>query len=286
MSELRKRMTQDLVVRGLSESTRKAYLTTVTGLATFYHRSPDKITSREVQGYLLYLIEERKLAWSTCSVVVHGLRFFYNVTLGRPHANFSIPAARKPQKLPQILSAEELVRLFDRTINLKHRALLMTTYGAGLRVSEVVALKILDIDSNRMTLRIEQGKGAKDRYALLSPRLLACLRDYWSRTRPPGPWLFPTRLENRPMSPRGALRIYYQAKCRAGIHKQGGIHSLRHSFATHLLENGVDLNTIQRLLGHRSIRSTFRYLQLTSKTLTENTSPLECLDFPTLPPVA
>jgi len=180
MGALRKQMDGDLVVRGMSVRTREAYLGAVAGLAKYYRQRPDRVTEQEVQNYLLHLIEERKLAWSSCNIVAQGLKFFYRVTLKRTEAQFAVPRARQPQKLPQILSREEVVAIIENTLNPKHRAILMTAYGSGLRLNEICHLKVTDIDSKRMTIRVEQGKGAKDRYTLLSPRLLVELRRYWS----------------------------------------------------------------------------------------------------------
>jgi integrase/recombinase XerD len=276
MSALRKQMDGDLVVRGMAVRTREAYLGAVAGLAKYYGRRPDRISEQEVQKYLLHLIEERKLAWSSCNIAAQGLRFFYRVTLKRREVQFAIPRARAPQKLPEILAREEVAALLQRTLNPKHRAILMTTYAAGLRVSEVCKLKLADIDSARMTLRVEQGKGAKDRYTLLSPRLLVELRRYWAAYRP-ARWLFPMRDGAHPIDHRQAQKMFYAAKARAGIRKRCGIHGLRHAFATHLLEAGVDIHTIQRLMGHGHISSTLRYFHLARKHLTGTTSPLELL---------
>ena len=276
MGALRKQMDGDLVVRGMAVRTREAYLGAVAGLAKHYGRRPDRIGEKEVQNYLLHLIEQRKLAWSSCNVVAQGLKFFYRVTLKRSEAQFGIPTARQPQKLPQILAREEVARLIDLTAHPKHRAILMTTYGAGLRLNELCHLKLGDIDSSRMTLRVEQGKGAKDRYTLLSPRLLAELRRYWASYRPKV-WLFTTRDGEHPISDATVQKIFYAAKRRAGITKQCGIHSLRHAFATHLLEAGVDIHTIQRLMGHGHISSTLRYFHLARKHLAGTPSPLELL---------
>ena len=277
MGALRKQMDGDLVVRGMAARTREAYLGAVAGLAKYYGRRPDRIGEAEVQKYLLHLIEERKLAWSSCNIVAQGLKFFYRVTLKKSEAQFVIPRARAPQKLPQILSREEVAALIDKTLNLKHRAILMTAYGAGLRLNEICHLKVSDIDSDRMTLRVEQGKGAKDRYTLLSPRLLAELRRYWLACRP-RQWLFTARDPQRPISDHTVHRIYHTAKTRAGIVKEGGIHSLRHAFATHLLEAGVDIHTIQRLMGHGHISSTLRYFHLARKHLAGTVTPLELLE--------
>lgn len=277
MGALRKQMDGDLVVRGMSVRTREAYLGAVAGLARYYARRPDQISEQEVQGYLLHLIEERKLAWSSCNIVTQGLKFFYRVTLKRKESQFDIPRARQPQKLPQILSREEIVALIENTANLKHCAILMAAYGAGLRLNEICHLRVADVDSDRMTIRVEQGKGAKDRYTLLSPRLLAELRRYWMYYRPKV-WLFTNRAGLEPISDGTVQKIYHHAKVRARITKEGGIHSLRHAFATHLLEAGVDIHTIQRLLGHGHISTTLRYFHLARKHLMGTPSPLELLD--------
>jgi len=280
MGELRDRMHHDMVVRGLAESTRESYLAAVAGLAKFYHRSPDRLAQREVEVYLVHLAEERKLAWNTRSLITNGLRFFYHTTLGRPRMDFAIPRAKAPALLPEILSREEVARILSRPTNRKHRVLLMTGYAAGLRVSELVRLRVTDLDSDRMTIRVEQGKGGQDRYTLLSPRLLEELRAYWRGARPQ-PWLFPSQRGSRPVSVSCAQRVYERAKREAGVRKRGGIHALRHAFATHLLEAGTDLHTIQRLLGHRHLGTTMRYFHLAQKTLAERPSPLDLL--PTLP---
>ena len=277
MGALRKQMDGDLVVRGMSVRTREAYLGAVAGLAKHYGRRPDQISKREVQNYLLHLIEKRKLAWSSCNIVAQGLKFFYRVTLKRSEAQFGIPRARQPQKLPEILSREEVMVLIERTANLKHRTLLMTAYAAGLRLNELCHLKVSHIDSARMTIRVEQGKGAKDRYTLLSPRLLSELRRYWIAQRPKD-WLFPRRDASGPISDATVQKLFHAAKARAGIVKHGGIHALRHAFATHLLEAGVDVHTIQRLLGHGHISSTLRYFHLARKHLAGTSSPLELLE--------
>ena len=280
MGELRDRMHHDMVVRGLAESTRESYLAAVAGLAKFYHRSPDRLAQREVEVYLVHLAEERKLAWNTRSLITNGLRFFYHTTLGRQRMDFAIPRPKAPAKLPEILSREEVARILSRPANRKHRVLLMTGYATGLRVSELVRLRVTDLDSDRMTIRVEQGKGGQDRYTLLSPRLLEELRAYWRGARPQ-PWLFPSQRGSRPVSISCAQRVYERAKREAGVRKRGGIHALRHAFATHLLEAGTDLHTIQRLLGHRHLGTSMRYFHLAQKTLAERPSPLDLL--PTLP---
>ncbi len=277
MTTLRMRMDNDMRVRGMAERTRETYLAAVARLARHYRRAPDQLSPAEVQAYLVHLLREEHLAWSTCSIAVHAFRFLYHTTLGRPAPTFTIPGPKQPKRLPVILSPEEVRRVLESTLNRKQRALLATTYGAGLRVSEVVRLRVGDIDAQRMSLRVEQGKGGKDRDTLLSPRLLEELRAYWREYRP-ARWLFPARGGQQPMDASTAQKLYYAAKERAGISKRGGIHALRHAFATHLLEAGTDLHTIQRLLGHGHLGSTMRYFHLARRTLLETPSPLEWLD--------
>lgn len=285
MGVLRDRMIRELRLRRLAAATQKAYLEAVRGLTIYYRVAPDRLTARQVQDYLLYLMGERKLQWNTVNAIVSGLKFFYTETLKRPDIALSIPKRRTPRRLPEILSAEEIQRLFAATRNRKHRALLMTTYGGGLRVSEVIRLQVTDIDSERCMIRVRRGKRDKDRYTLLSSRLVDELRAYW-KIEQPRPWLFPGRHPGRPMDDNTAREIFNQAKALAGITKGGSIHVLRHSFATHLLEAGVDLRTIQILMGHSSITSTALYLHLTRKTLDATQSPLDLLDLSQLPPLA
>ena len=227
MTPLRQRMINDMTVRGLSENTKKSYLASVKGLAHHYRRSPDQISAQEVQDYLIHLHEQRGLSWKSCNCVRHGVRFLYRITLGVPDPHFYLPGAKTPSTLPEILNHDELVRLFTVTTNPKHRSVLMTAYAAGLRASEIGRVRLSDIDSKRMSLRVDQGKGNKDRYVPLSPRLLEQLREYWRRKRPE-PWLFPNELLGRPLGRDGAWHIYKRAKEKAGITKAGGIHTLRH----------------------------------------------------------
>ena len=283
MTELRTRMDNDLLVRGMAERTRETYLAAVARLARHYHRSPDQLSPQEVQAYLVHMLREEHLAWSTWSIAVHAFRFLYHTTLGRPEATFTIPGPKHRQTLPEILSPGEVRRVLEATVTRKQRAVLATTYGAGLRVSEVVRLQLRHLDAERRCLRVEQGKGAKDRDTRLSPRLLEELRAYWRQYRPAG-WLFPARDGKRPMDVSTAQKFYSAAKGRAGITKRGGIHALRHAFATHLLEAGTDLPTIQRLLGHSDIGTTMRYLHLARRTVLKTTSPLDWLD-PATPPM-
>jgi integrase/recombinase XerD len=280
MTPLRQQMIDQMTVRGMAETTKRAYLQAVTGIARHYRRSPDQLNEREVQQYLLHLIQERRLAWSSCNVATNGLKFLYHVTLDRREVEFCIPQAKRPQRLPEILSREEIERLLAAVNEPKQRTLLMLTYSAGLRVSEVAHLKVRDIDSGRMSVRVEQGKGHKDRYTVLSARMLKELRTYWLAYRP-AVWLFSGRDRTRPMHVKTIQRIFYLAKERAGIDKHCGIHALRHAFATHLLEAGTDLHTIQRLLGHGHLSTTMRYFHLAQKHLLSAGSPLDLLTLPT-----
>ena len=276
MNTLRERMIRDMQLRRFAERTQESYLHGVRGIAKHYMRPPDQLTDRQVQDYLLYLLNERKLSWSTCNLAVSALRFFFGTTLERKSTCLSIPPRKTEQRLPEILSTQELIRLFATIRNPKHRTLLMTIYAAGLRVGEAVRLKVTDIDSDRMTLRVVQGKGRKDRYTTLSPRLLKELRDYWKRCRP-SIWLFPSQSSDRPMSVESAQKVFVTSRLKAGIHKTGGIHSLRHAFATHMLEGGVDIRTLQVLLGHNSLMTTQRYLRVTQKNLGAPGRPMDLL---------
>jgi site-specific recombinase XerD len=276
-------MEQDLAVRGISARTGHNYLRFVADLTRHYGRAPDALTIGEVEAYLVHLRQVRALTAESVATVVTGLRFFYYVTLGRARTDFDIPRPRPSHKQPEVLSRPEIARLLAHTEHRRDRMLLTTTYAAGLRVSEVVALQVTHLDSERMVIRIEQGKGPRDRYALLSERLLTDLRTYW-RIERRAPWLFPSPRPEHHVSIRTASRIYGAAKARAGITKRGGIHSLRHAFATHLIEAGVDLHTVQCLLGHRSIESTTRYLHLAPPALARSGSRCDLLGFAKIPP--
>ncbi len=278
MGILRTKMELNLRARGLSAHTCEKYLHTIAALTRHYGRAPDTLTIAEVEAYLLHLREFRQCSWETLKPVVSALRFFYYVTLAWPRAQFAIPSPPPSRKLPHVLSRQEVQRLFDRTENRRDRTLLMTTYAAGLRVSEVVSLHVAQLDSDRMLIRIEQGKGRTDRYALLSERLLAELRDYWRVFRP-APWLFPNHDQDRPLAIRTASRIFHRAKARAEITKPGGIHGLRHASATHSVERGADLHAVQCLLGHRHIETTTRYLHLAPHALGRRGAPCDLLDF-------
>lgn len=281
MTALRQQMEDAMVLRGFALRTRETYLACVKGLATYYHRSPERLDAAQIQAYLLYLIQEKKLAYASVNQAACACRFLFERVLRRPNARLDIPMAKVPKRLPVILTRDEVQRLFVACATLRARTVLMTTYAAGLRVSEVCALQVGDIESapDRMCLKVRQGKGGQDRYTLLSPRLLETLRQYWQTTRP-RTWLFPDQTANGPMRDQTAQRMYWAACDAAGLTNAAGIHTLRHSFATHLLEAGVDLHTIQRLLGHGHLSTTMRYLHLAQSRLTGTTSPLELLDPP------
>lgn len=279
MSELRKRMNDAMVLRGFAERTRETYLSCVAALSKYHRCSPDRLDAAAVQAYLLHLISEKKLAYSSVNQAACAIRFLFATVLGRKELAVEIPMAKVPQRLPQILTREEVARLFAHCRNLRGRTILMTAYAAGLRLSELCHLQISDIESapDRLCIKVRQGKGGKDRYTLLSPRLLEVLRLYW-RIERPHLWLFPNGHGDGPLYDQSAQRLYHAARHAAGIHNGGGIHTLRHAFATHLLEAGVDLHTIQRLLGHGHLSTTMRYVHLARSHLTGTASPLELLD--------
>ena len=282
MTPLRQRMMDAMILRGFAPRTQEAYCAAVFALAKHYHRSPEKLCAEQLQSYLLHLITDKKLAYASVNQAACAFRFLFGTVLRQPAARLDIPMAKVPKRLPQILSRDEVARLIDAGATLRARTLLATTYAAGLRVSEVCALKLTDIESasDRMCLKVCQGKGAQDRYTLLSPRLLAMLRQYW-RDRRPHTWLFPNTSESAPIDIVTAQRMYGAARDAAGIAREGGIHSLRHAFATHLIETGVNLPTVQRLLGHGHLSTTMRYVHLARSHLTGTTSPLELLEPPT-----
>ena len=278
MTPLRQKMIRELELHRKSPRTITAYVAAVAQLAQHFGRSPEHITVEEIRDFVHYLITERHQAFNSCNQKLAAIRFLFKHVLGRANFDLRVPSKRSG-RLPEPLSRGEIAQLIKATGIPKHRVLLMTAYAAGLRVSELVHLRPQDIDSKRMVIRVEQGKGRKDRYTLLSPRLLEELRGYWRMYRP-AIWLFPGRDGSRPIDATTAQKLYYAAKERAGITRGHGIHCLRHSFATHLLEAGVDLPTIQRLLGHTSLSTTARYLHVTSQHLACVTSPLDLLRLP------
>ena len=281
MTPLRKKMIADMQLRRFPEATQQSYLRSVSGLASHYRISPDQINGEKLKNYVLFLTNDRNLKWSSVNTITAGLRFFYTETLGCRDIALSIPPRKTPRHLPEILSRDELVNLFGSVKNLKHRAILVTAYACGLRISEVVNLKVNDIDSSRIMVRIEHGKGDKDRYSIASPRLLNELRSYWKMYRP-SLWLFPNERTKEKLTRSTPHLIFKAAKKKAAITKKVTFHSLRHAFATHLLEAGVDIRTIQILLGHSSITSTAKYLHVARKDLGSVKSPLDLLYVPDL----
>jgi integrase/recombinase XerD len=275
MNSLRRRMIEDMKVRNLSPVTQRCYVHAVAKFAHYFKRPPDRLGLAEVRAYQVHLVSMGK-SWAGFNVAVCALRFFYGVTLGRTAMVERIPYARKRRQLPVILSADEVVRFLTAVPSLKHRTALMTAYAAGLRVSEVVRLKITDIDSSRMLVRVEQGKGGRDRYIMLSPQLLVVLRTYWREARP-AHWLFPGHDESRPLAASVLQWACRNARAAAKLGKPVTVHTLRHSFATHLLEAGTDIRTIQVLLGHRDLSTTARYTQVAATMIGNTTSPFDRL---------
>src|SRR5882762_10152056 len=273
ISPLRRRMIEDMTVRNLSPATQQSYLSAVSKLSRYFGRSPDRLDLEDVHAFQLHLVATG-VSWPALNQIVCALRFFYGVTLGQATVPERIAYAREPSKLPVVLSADEVVRFLEAIPSLKSRTALTTVYAAGLRVSEVVSLKIGDIDSQRMVIRVEQGKGRKDRYVMLSPHLLALLRAWWKAARPQG-WLFPGRDRVQPMTTRQLNRACHAAAQMAKINKRVSLHTLRHSFATHLLEQNIDIRVIQVLLGHTKLDTTALYTRVATKTIQQVMSPLE-----------
>lgn len=273
---LREQMQRDLQLRGLSARTQEVYLTRLRELARYFKKSPDQLGESEIKEYLLYLLKEKKASDSTVRQYYGALKFFYQITLKRSWVMEKIPYLKTKKRLPVILDRKEIEALFTATDNIKHRAILMIIYSAGLRLGEAANLRIADIDSKRMTIRIQQGKGGKDRYSILSPIALDTLRQYWRNYRP-SEWLFEGYGTNNPISDRSIQSIFKAAKKRAGITKPASTHTLRHSFATHLLEAGANLHHIQLLLGHKSPQTTTVYLHVSRLELAQIASPLDSL---------
>ncbi len=281
MTNLRKRMIEDMRIRNLALSTQKCYIDQVAAFALRFNRSPEQLGPEHVRAYQLYLIQERKLSASSVNVAIAALKFLYGVTLRRSWTLERLVFSKREKKLPVVLSPDETAQFFEHVSKPKYRAILLTMYAAGLRVSEAVALKVTDIDNRRMVIRVEQGKGRKDRYVMLSPKLLGILREYWKAHRTEH-WLFPGA-KGRHISTE-AVRHVCKLACRAsGLKKNVTPHSLRHSFATHMLEADVDLRKIQLLLGHRSISSTARYTHVAIDGVEKTRSPLDSLPAPKKP---
>ncbi len=266
MTGLRQRMIEDLRIRNYSPRTIETYIRRVAGFARHFGRSPARLGSEEIRAYQVFLVQSRKVSWSVFNQTVAGLRFLYGVTLGQPGRVEQIPYPRQERRLPTVLSHEEVARLLGAVRNLKHRTVLLTLYGTGLRLSEALGLEVSDVDGRRGLIRVRHGKGGKDRYVDLAPTLVEALRVYWRAYRPER-WLFPGEATERPMHATGVQKAFGLARERARITKPACIHTLRHSFATHQLEAGINLRRIQLQLGHSSLETTAIYLHVASRAV-------------------
>jgi len=282
ISPLRRRMIDDMMVRNLSPATQQSYIYAVAKFSRHFNRSPERLGLEDVRAYQLHLIAQKR-SWSHINQVACALRFFYGITLSQSEAFERIVTGREPHKLPVVLSADEIVRFLEAIPGLRNRAALTTAYGAGLRVGEVARLQVSAIDSRRMLIRVEHGKGGKDRYVMLSAQLLQILRAYWRLARP-GLWLFPGREAGEPVSVAALQDACRTATRQAELRKPVTVHVLRHSFATHLLESGTDIRIIQVLLGHAHLSTTARYAQVATNLIARTTSPLDRLSLVVTPP--
>lgn len=274
MEKLIELMLKNLTLRGASGKTREAYIRVVKKFCEYFSALPDELSTKHVKDYLFYLINEEKRSPRTIGVTLAAFKFLYIECLERPEVMVPIPNIKQDKKLPVVLNPEEIQAIIDAADNLKHKALLVTIYSAGLRTTEAAQLRVQDIDSKRMQIRVHNSKGAKDRYTILSETALEILRKYWKQYRPEF-WLFPGKWKNKPITQRRVSQMFQRYKEEAGIKKQVTTHSLRHSFATHLLENGVNLHHIQLLLGHSSPQATTVYLHVKRTDLQKITSPLD-----------
>ena len=282
MSPLRRRMIEDMTVRNLSPATQRSYIHAVSKFSRYFGRSPERLGLEDVRSFQVHLVANG-ISWPALNQTVCALRFFYGVTLGYADIPERIAYARAPRTLPVVLSADEVVRFLEAVPSLKTRTALTTAYAAGLRASEAVGLKVDDIDSERGVIRVEHGKGGKDRYVMLSERLLHILRVYW-RLAKPKDWLFPGRDGTAPIDVQVLHSACRSARSAAGIDKRVTVHTLRHSFATHLLENGTDIRIIQVLLGHNNLSSTARYTKVSNGLIRRTESPLDRLKLEVVPP--
>ena len=278
MTQLRPKMIRAMQLQNLSDNTQRGYLAAVSGLAKHYHQSPDQLTKEMIEDYLLYLKNDKGNAPNSCASALSGLRFFYN-HVAEQQICIEYSLSRKVRKLPTVLPQEDIYNIINATSNLKHRLILMTTYSAGLRASEVIALKSKNIDSKRMLIKVK-GKGGKERYTLLAKRLLPELRHYY-KTDSPKSYLFPSSYKHKkhqPLSYESVRSLYEKARKKAGVKNGAGIHTMRHSFATHLLEAGYDIRKIQVLMGHSRLSTTMIYLHVSRETLSKIPSPLDLID--------
>jgi integrase/recombinase XerD len=279
MTPLRQRMIEDMKLRNLAPRTIQVYVERVATFAKHFGKSPERLGPDEVRAYLLHLVQKKKASWSYYNQALCALRFLYRVTLGKEWVVEGVVCPKQEKKLPVILSPAEVTRFFEAITSLKHRAILMTAYAAGLRVSEVATLRVDDIDSERMVISVRQAKGRKDRVVMLSPRLLEILRQYWKAARPTE-HLFPGNSPKKPITTRAVHLACRDAREASGLGKHVTVHTLRHSFATHLLEGGTNLRTIQVLLGHRNLATTAIYTHVSPATLEATQSPLDRLGLP------
>lgn len=259
MTPLRQKMIDAMIMRGFAARTQKSYLYAVRQLAKYYHCSPDKLTGEQVEAFFLYLAKEKRLSSSSCRLHLNGIRFLYHTVLGRDDVATAISTPKKPQRIPELLHPQEITALLTALTNPKHRMKLMLCYALGLRVSELIALQVKHLDYQRQVIRIEQAKGAKDRIVIMSDELMQRLKHY-QQTYRPRQWLFARRDQTGPITVSTVQKLFTKAKKAAGIRKEGGIHSLRHAYATHQLEAGMPVHQLQQLLGHRSIKTTMRYV--------------------------
>jgi len=279
MGAIKERMLEDFEVRGFSERTRETYLACVKQFVRYFMKPPNQLTLEDIRRYQLYMKEEKKYATNTFNQHVAALKFLYNVTLKRRWFIERIPYSKRSKPLPVVLSKDEVTRMYNTLTYIKHKAMFMMLYSTGIRCSELTHVKLTDVDSQRMVIRIEQGKGKKDRYVMLSKKLLTCLRMYWNSQLPRlKTWLFPGYNLNEPIKRETPKKLITGAAEKAGITKHVTTHTMRHTFATHLLEAGVDIRRIQFLLGHRSLRTTGKYLHVSKSYLGTTENPLDTLD--------
>jgi site-specific recombinase XerD len=277
MGKLHDRMKGDLLLKAYSPHTQSAYLRCARHFASHYLRSPEEMGEQEIRGFLLHLVRDRKASPATLGMYVNALKFLYNITLKRPEAVKEIPHPKRPKTLPVILSPQEVLRIFAAIRSVKHKAIMATAYAAGLRISEVCGLRIADIDSQRRRIHIRSGKGKKDRYVILGESLLALFRQYYQKVRPKGEYLFPGQKPQRHITPTAVRQVLRKVIRETGLSKKVTMHTLRHCFATHLLEAGTDIRILQVLLGHSSIRTTLRYTHITDRLLQKLVSPLDLI---------
>jgi site-specific recombinase XerD len=277
MGKLHDQMQEDLLLKAYSPHTQKAYLRCARHFASHYMRSPEEMGEQEIRAFLLHLVRDRKASPATLSMYINALKFLYNVTLKRPEAVNGISYPKRPKTLPVILSPEEVLRVFEAIRSVKYKAIIAAAYAAGLRISEVCGLRIADIDSQRMRIHVRSGKGKKDRYVMLGDSLLSLLRQYYQKVRPQGEYLFPGQKPQRHITPTAVNQVLRKVVRQTGLAKKVTMHTLRHCFATHLMEAGTDIRILQVLLGHSSIRTTLRYTHITDRLVQKLVSPLDMI---------